>query len=55
MRKWEEDILYLSDYKDDEERALRRKDVFSFYFMLAEKDKRANNKPGELTGDFGMK
>lgn len=55
MKKWEQDILYLSDYKDDQERSLRRKDVFSFYFMLAEMARRNNNKPGELTGDFGMK
>lgn len=51
MRKWEEDILYLSDYKEPEERALRRKDIYSFYFMLADKIRRSNN--DKLTEDFG--
>ena len=53
MRKWEEDILYLSDYKDAEEKSLRRKDVYSFYFMLADMARR-NNKE-KLTEDFGIK
>jgi hypothetical protein len=51
MRKWEEDIIYLADYKDAEETALRRKDVYSFYFMLAHQHK-MNNK-GKLDEEFG--
>ena len=53
MKKWEQDILYLSDYKDSEERSLRRKDVFSFYFMLAEMARR--NQKDKLTEQFGVK
>jgi hypothetical protein len=51
MRKWEEDIIYLADYKDAEEIALRRKDVYSFYFMLAHQHK-MNNKD-KMSEDFG--
>jgi hypothetical protein len=51
MRKWEEDIIYLADYKDAEETALRRKDVYSFYFMLALQHKLSNK--DKMTEDFG--
>lgn len=51
MRKWEEDIIYLADYKDSEETALRRKDVYSFYFMLAHQHKMHNK--DKMTEDFG--
>lgn len=52
MRKWEEDILYLSDYKVAEEISLRRMDVYSFYFMLADQHRR-NNKES-LSENFGV-
>lgn len=52
MRKWEEDIIYLADYKEDQETALRRKDVYSFYFMLADQHRRNND--GNLSEDFGL-
>ena len=41
----------MADYKDSEEKALRRKDVYSFYFMLAHQQK-MNNKD-KMTEDFG--
>ena len=54
IRRWEEDIVYISDRDRRKERELRRMDIYSFYFMIATESKR--NKPKKkLDSDFGTR
>lgn len=41
LRKWEEDIVYISDRDKQKEKAFRRLDIYSFYFMIATEHKRS--------------
>jgi hypothetical protein len=48
LKKWEKDIVYLSDYDPIKEREIRRMDIYSFYFRILDQKERqeSQNKKG---------
>lgn len=53
LKKWEEDIVYLSDYDTNKERDLRRLDMYSFYFRISVQKKQADKQKKGLSEKFG--
>jgi len=53
LKKWEEDIVYLSDYDSEKEKKLRRLDMYSFYFRISVQKKQADKQNKGLSEKFG--
>jgi hypothetical protein len=54
MKKWEKDIVFLSEYDPGRELALRRMDIYSFYFRILDQKERQDAQNNKGSNDpFG--
>jgi len=53
LKKWEKDIVFLSEYDPIKEKQLRRMDIFSFYFRILDQKERNDKTKGSPTDPFG--